>query len=83
MSPQIAISTSSFGKESSEPVDLLRAAGFTLAFNPHGRKLNKAETVEFAREADGLIAGTETLDREVLSQLPRLQGDFAGGDGGG
>jgi len=69
----IAISTSSFGKESSEPVDLLRAAGFTLAFNPHGRKLNKAETVVFAQEADGLIAGTETLDREVLGQLPRLR----------
>jgi D-3-phosphoglycerate dehydrogenase len=73
LTPTIAISTSSFGKESSEPVDLLRAAGFTLMLNPHGRKLTKAETVEFIREADGLIAGTETLDREVLTQLPRLK----------
>jgi D-3-phosphoglycerate dehydrogenase len=73
LSPHIAISTSTFGKESSEPVDLLRAAGFTLALNPNGRKLNKAETVALVREADGLIAGTETLDREVLMQLPRLR----------
>ncbi|HEY5119613.1 MAG TPA: phosphoglycerate dehydrogenase [Anaerolineales bacterium] len=73
MSPHIAISTSTFGKESSEPVDLLRAAGFTLAFNPHGRKLTKAETVELVGAADGLIAGTESLDREVLTRLPRLR----------
>jgi D-3-phosphoglycerate dehydrogenase len=73
MNLQIAITTSSFGKESSEPVELLRAAGFTLMVNPHGRKLTKAETVELVREADGLIAGTETLDREVLTQLPRLR----------
>jgi D-3-phosphoglycerate dehydrogenase len=73
LNPQIAITTSSFGKESSEPVDLLRAAGFALVFNPHGRKLTKPETVELVREADGLIAGTETLDREVLTQLPRLR----------
>jgi D-3-phosphoglycerate dehydrogenase len=70
---KIAVTTSSFGKESSEPVDALRAAGFELAFNPHGRKLTKPETIELVREADGLIAGTESLDREVLSQLPKLR----------
>jgi D-3-phosphoglycerate dehydrogenase len=70
---KIAVTTSSFGKESREPVDVLRAAGFELAFNPHGRKLAKPETVELARDADGLIAGTEALDREVLSQLPKLR----------
>jgi D-3-phosphoglycerate dehydrogenase len=73
VSPKIAITTSSFGKESSEPVDDLRLAGFDLVFNPHGRKLTKPETVELLRDADGLIAGTEALDREVLSQLPRLK----------
>jgi D-3-phosphoglycerate dehydrogenase len=73
VSLKIAITTSSFGKESSEPVDALRAAGFELAFNPHGRKLTKPETVELLRDADGLIAGTEALDKEVLSQLPKLK----------
>jgi D-3-phosphoglycerate dehydrogenase len=73
VSPKIAITTSSFGKESREPVDDLKLAGFELAFNPHGRKLTKPETVELLRDADGLIAGTEALDREVLSQLPKLR----------
>lgn len=71
--PKLAITTSSFGKESSEPVDALRAAGFELVFNPHGRKLTKPETVELLRDADGVLAGTEALDREVLSQLPKLK----------
>jgi D-3-phosphoglycerate dehydrogenase len=73
VSPKIAITTSSFGKESSQPVDDLRRAGFELVLNPHGRKLTKPETVELLRDADGLIAGTEALDREVLSQLPKLR----------
>lgn len=73
MSPIIAITTYSFGKESGEPLEMLRAAGCTLILNPHGRKLTKPETVELVREADGLIAGTETLDREVLTQLPKLR----------
>jgi D-3-phosphoglycerate dehydrogenase len=73
LSPIIAITTSSFGKESGEPLAMLRAAGCTLILNPHGRKLTKPETIELVREADGLIAGTETLDREVLTQLPKLR----------
>ena len=73
MSPKIAITTSSFGKESSEPADALRRAGCELVLNPHGRKLTKPETLELLRDVDGLIAGTEALDREVLSQLPKLR----------
>jgi D-3-phosphoglycerate dehydrogenase len=73
VSPTIAITTSSFGKESSEPVDALRRAGCELVFNPHGRKLTKPESLELLRDVDGLIAGTEVLDREVLSQLPKLR----------
>jgi D-3-phosphoglycerate dehydrogenase len=73
VSPKIAITTSSFGKESSAPVEALTAAGFELVFNSLGRKLTKPETVELLRDADGVIAGTEALDREVLSQLPRLK----------
>jgi D-3-phosphoglycerate dehydrogenase len=73
LNPRVAVTTSSFGKESGRPVELLRSAGFELAFNPHGRKLTKPETVELAHEADGLIAGTESLDEGVLAQLPRLK----------
>ncbi len=41
--------------------------------NPHGRVLEPEESKELLTGADGLIAGTERLDREVLSQAPRLR----------
>jgi D-3-phosphoglycerate dehydrogenase / 2-oxoglutarate reductase len=73
MPPHIVITTSTFGKESFEPMEMLEAAGLTFTTNPYGRKLNKVETIELVREADGLIAGTELLDRDILEHLPRLK----------
>lgn len=73
MSPHIVITTSTFGKESFEPMEMLEAAGMTFTTNPYGRKLTKVETIELVREGDGLIAGTELLDLDVLSHLPRLR----------
>jgi D-3-phosphoglycerate dehydrogenase / 2-oxoglutarate reductase len=70
---KIAVTTSSFARESGEPMSLLQAAGFTVAVNPHGRKLTKPETIDFLKDADAVIAGTEALDREVVSQLPLLK----------
>ncbi len=73
MSPHIVITTSTFGKESYQPMEMLESAGLTFTTNPYGRKLTKVETIELVREADGLIAGTELLDRDILSHLPRLR----------
>jgi D-3-phosphoglycerate dehydrogenase len=73
VTPHIVITTSTFGKESFQPMEMLEAAGLTFSTNPYGRKLTKVETIELVREADGLIAGTEALDRDVLSRLPRLR----------
>jgi D-3-phosphoglycerate dehydrogenase / 2-oxoglutarate reductase len=70
---KIAVTTSSFARESAEPMRLLEAAGYAVAVNPHGRKLTKPETVEFLKDADAVVAGTEALDKEVVSQLPKLR----------
>jgi len=69
----IAISTSSFGKESSAPLDRLAAAGFTVRKNPHGRQLTGPEATEHLQGVTGVIAGTEKLTREILSGLPDLR----------
>jgi len=70
---KIAITTSSFARESQEPLDILQAAGYSVSANALGRKLTKPETVEFLQDTDAVVAGTEALDREVLSQLPKLK----------
>ena len=57
---------SSFGSRDRAPIELLEQNGFTVIPNPYGRKLTKAELVEHLDGVDALLAGLETVDREVL-----------------
>lgn len=58
----IFISTYPFGKYDPLPLELLKKSGFHFKINPLGRKLTPEEVCEFAKESDGIIAGTENLD---------------------
>jgi D-3-phosphoglycerate dehydrogenase / 2-oxoglutarate reductase len=73
MSIKILISTSSFAGDSREPLSLLDAAGVEYRLNPYGRKLKPAESIELLADVDGVIAGVELLDRNVLCQAARLK----------
>lgn len=70
---RIAITTSSFAVHSPEPLEMLHAAGVETVLNPHGRVLTAAETVDMLAGCVGVIAGTEPLNREVISSLPELR----------
>jgi len=69
MNKKILIGTSSFGKLDSSPIDLIRNAGFEIIMNPFGHKLTKSELMELLPDIDGIVAGLETLDREVLEKF--------------
>ena len=69
----VAISTSSFGKESPAPLQRLIAAGFEVRPNPHGRTLTTDEARAHLAGVIGLVAGTEKLTGELLRQLPELR----------
>jgi len=69
----IAISTSSFAAEYQAPLDLLRAGGFEVRLNPHGRQLTPEEVAGFLDGVVGLIAGTEKLGGDVLRAHPELK----------
>jgi D-3-phosphoglycerate dehydrogenase len=71
--PTVAVSTSSFGRHDPRPLEMLRAAGYEVRFNPYGRRLDRAETHALLEGVVGLIAGTETLDREILTGATRLR----------
>ncbi|MBI4823535.1 MAG: phosphoglycerate dehydrogenase [Nitrospirae bacterium] len=69
----ILITTSTFGEFDGVPLKKLKDAGLSVKTNPHGRKLTSDEVAELAKDAVGIIAGTEPLDRGVLEKLPLLK----------
>ncbi len=70
---KIAITTSSFGKYSIAPIELLRKNNVEYKVNTSGQKLNKDELIYIARDCDGIIAGTEEYNKETIDSLPGLK----------
>lgn len=70
---KVLASPSSFGKISTEPVDLLKSAGYEIIDNPYGRKLTESEVVELAKDCIGIVAGVEPLTSKVMDELPKLR----------
>ena len=65
---RVFISTSSFGEQDSAPIKALETAGFEVVLNPFKRKLTRQESLRLLPDFDGLIAGLEALDEEVLEK---------------
>lgn len=70
---EIVITTSSFGKHDRRPLIFLETEGHEIILNPFGRTLKKEEVIDLCKDAVGIIAGTETLDDEVLRNLTHLK----------
>ena len=70
---KIVITTSSFAKYDRSPLDELKKNRIDYTINPYGRKLTKDEVIGLVKDADGIVAGTEQLNDEVLQQLPELK----------
>lgn len=67
------ISTSNFGHFDPTPVIMLKEKHLELILNPFGRKLTALEVLEIGKDADGILAGTEPLNRENLPNLKNLK----------
>jgi D-3-phosphoglycerate dehydrogenase len=70
---RVLLSVSSFGAAGDGPRRKLEEAGMEVLDNPHGRRLTAAEVSELIGEVEGLIAGTEPLDLEVLERAAHLR----------
>ncbi|MDQ7822566.1 MAG: phosphoglycerate dehydrogenase [Candidatus Eremiobacteraeota bacterium] len=68
---KIVITTTTFGEYDETPLELL--SGFEVIKNPYRRKLSSVEAVELARDAVGILAGTEKLDAKAITSLPKLK----------
>lgn len=70
---KVVVGASSFAGSSDKAINLLLEKGIEVVKNPYGRKLTKEETIEHLSGADGILAGLEILDEDVLSQAPQLK----------
>ena len=69
MARKILICPSSFAATDKTPLNRLVAAGYEVVDNPYKRKLTKKELLDLLDDnVVGLIAGLETIDREVLEK---------------
>lgn len=64
---KVIIGPSSFAAEDRTPLLQLEATGVCVLPNPVGRRWTEAEAIRFLDGVDGLIAGLEPLNRNVLS----------------
>jgi len=70
---KVFISTTSFGEFDSKPLELLKNAGLDVQLNPQKRKLKEDELIEYLGDVDYLVAGTESLNKEVLTSAKNLE----------
>ena len=69
----ILIATSSFANNSKDPLDLLKNNGYKILLNNTGQQLKKNDLIKMAKNAKGIIAGTEKYTRKILETLPQLK----------
>jgi len=71
--PKIFVALSTFAQEGNEPLDMLNSSGHSFSVNKSGKRLTKDDVMTQARGFDGIIAGLEPYDTEVLKVLPGLK----------
>jgi len=70
---KVVVGASSFAAQSNLAMLLLEEKGIEVIKNPYGRRLTEEETIKHLQGADGILAGLEPLNENVLSQCPDLK----------
>ena len=70
---KIVISSRSFGKIESGALNLLKNKGLEAILNPYDRKMTEEEIINLADGAVGIIAGTEKITKNIISNVPDLK----------
>ena len=73
MDEKIAITVSLFGECDPSVLEPLRKDGFKVVTNTFGRKLNRVETLKLCNGCIGVVAGTETYDKDMIERLPGVK----------
>jgi D-3-phosphoglycerate dehydrogenase len=69
----ILITTTTFALFSNKSLRLLESEGYKVSYNDKQRKLTKKEITNLISDYDGIIAGTEKYDKDVLEKAKKLK----------
>jgi D-3-phosphoglycerate dehydrogenase / 2-oxoglutarate reductase len=71
--PRVLIAPATLAGRDGRHLQLLREAGFDLAYPPHARQLTEDEVLEQLAGVSAVIAGSEPYTRRVLQANPQLR----------
>ena len=63
----------SFGRASSEPLEILKKAGLSVAFKSDPEPENESVVAELIGDAEAVIVGVDRIGEKVLSSCPHLK----------
>ena len=70
---RVLVTATSFGKQDPNLKETLQAAVGQVVYNPHTRPLKASELIEIAADFDGIIAGLDEFNVDVLRAAQRLR----------
>ena len=70
--PKVFVSSRSFGRYDPDPLKRLQEVA-DVELNPYGRSPTREELVNALRDAEGLLAGHDPVDRGILDAAPGLK----------
>jgi D-3-phosphoglycerate dehydrogenase len=70
---KVLITTIPFGDPEPRSLEVLKNAGIEYTINPFNRKITESDLIEIISDYDGLIAGTETISKQVIDLAPKLK----------
>ena len=70
---KIVVTPRGFAKCGIENAEIMKAAGFDVVYNNTGLAYTEEEFYEITKDADGVIVGVETVDREYINTHPKLK----------
>lgn len=73
MSKKILVALQAYSKYSETPLKILQESGADIVLNELGHRLNKEEISQLGSDCNGIIAGIEPYDKNVLSKLTKLE----------
>jgi len=71
--PEVVVLARSFGRASSEPLEILKKAGLSVAFQSNPEPENESVVAELIGDAEAVIVGVDRIGEKVLSSCPHLR----------